>query len=127
MDNRALGVELTALRLAAGLTQTVLADRMGTTQAAVARAEGGRLSPRMDFLDRWARACGLPLTLVLGQQQATPNAEMRRAITRDVFGKNNWNPYERKLTDVERRTLAAMGAQPGRSKQAASRGLARSA
>ena len=127
MDNRALGVELAALRLAAGLTQTILADRMRTTQAAIARAEGGRLSPRMDFLDRWARACGLPLTLVLGQEKKTPNAEMRRAMTRAIFGKNNWNPYERKLTDVERGTLTAMGAKPARSKRAESNAVARSA
>jgi transcriptional regulator with XRE-family HTH domain len=122
MDNRTLGVELAALRIAAGFTQTVLADRMGTTQAAIARAEGGRLSPRLDFLERWARACGLPLTLVLGQEQETPSAEMRRAMTRAIFGTNNWNPYERKLTDIERRTLTAVGGK--RAERAPSRGVA---
>jgi transcriptional regulator with XRE-family HTH domain len=114
-------VELNALRLAAGLTQAALADRMGTTQAAIARAESGRLSPRLDFADRWARACGLPLKLVLGDADDPFDPVKRRAMTRAMFGANNWNPFDRDLTEVERRTLSATGIHPeqfeGRSRR----------
>jgi len=85
---------------------------MGTTQAAIARAESGRLSPRLDFADRWARACGLPLKLVLGESEDPFDPVKRRAMTRAIFGDNNWNPYDRTLSDVERRTLTATGIRP---------------
>ena len=45
-------------RVAAGLTQEALAERMGTTQSAVARLEGGRVSPTVDTLRRYAKAVG---------------------------------------------------------------------
>ena len=108
--------------MAAGLTQAALAERMGTTQAAIARAESGRLSPRIEFVDRWARACGLALTLVLGENPKVPDLGTRRALTRTLFGENNWNPYERDLTEVERRTLVAIGSGPERFDRTRSRG-----
>lgn len=45
-------------RAEAGLTQGALAERMGTTQSAVARLEGGRVSPTVDTLRRYAKAVG---------------------------------------------------------------------
>ena len=45
-------------RVAAGLTQEALADRMGTTQSAVARLEGGRVSPTVETLRKYAKAVG---------------------------------------------------------------------
>ena len=45
-------------RAEAGLTQEALAERMGTTQSAVARLEGGRVSPTVETLRRYAKAVG---------------------------------------------------------------------
>ena len=45
-------------RAAAGLTQEALALRMGTTQSAVARLEGGRVSPTVETLRKYAKAVG---------------------------------------------------------------------
>ena len=45
-------------RAEAGLTQEALAERMGTTQSAVARLEGGRVSPTVDTLRKYAKAVG---------------------------------------------------------------------
>ena len=42
----------------AGLTQAALAERMGPTQSAVARLEGGRVSPTVDTLRKYAKAVG---------------------------------------------------------------------
>lgn len=51
------------LRTGAGLTQTELARRMGTTQSAVARVEGGGSTPTLDLLDRVGRALGVEIVL----------------------------------------------------------------
>jgi ribosome-binding protein aMBF1 (putative translation factor) len=51
------------LRDEAGLTQTELARRMGSTQSSIARMEAGSQTPRIDLLDRLGRALGTPLTL----------------------------------------------------------------
>ncbi len=54
---RVLEAMLTA-RAEAGLTQAALAERMGTTQSAVARLEGGRVSPTVETLRKYAKAVG---------------------------------------------------------------------
>lgn len=45
-------------RAQAGLTQEALAERMGTTQSAIARLEGGRVSPTVETLRKYAKAVG---------------------------------------------------------------------
>lgn len=52
-----------ALRTRAGLTQTELARRLGTTQSSVARIESGGSLPTLDMLARLARATGTPLRI----------------------------------------------------------------
>jgi ribosome-binding protein aMBF1 (putative translation factor) len=52
-------------REAAGLTQTELARRMGTTQSAIASIEAGARTPTVDLLERLARACGRHLTITI--------------------------------------------------------------
>jgi transcriptional regulator with XRE-family HTH domain len=48
--------ELVAGRRAAGLSQTELAARMGTSQSAVARLERGGMDVRLSTLERYAAA-----------------------------------------------------------------------
>jgi predicted transcriptional regulator len=48
-------------RAQAGLTQEALAERMGTTQSAIARLEGGRVSPTVETLRKYAKAVGKTL------------------------------------------------------------------
>jgi DNA-binding XRE family transcriptional regulator len=43
------------LRIAAGLTQTVLAKRCGINRAAICRLESGRLTPTLPTLERLAK------------------------------------------------------------------------
>ena len=54
----ALARELIAARVRAGLTQTELARRMGTTQSAIARLESGAQMPSVKTLLRFAKATG---------------------------------------------------------------------
>lgn len=50
-------------RTIAGLTQTELALRMGTTQSVIARLESGRVQPTTATLQRLARATGTRLRI----------------------------------------------------------------
>ncbi len=47
-----------AARIAAGLTQAEVAARAGTTQSAIARLEGGSVSPSIETLRKYAKAVG---------------------------------------------------------------------
>ncbi len=51
-----LSRELIAARVRAGLTQAELAERMGTTQSAIARLESGARLPSVKTLLRFAKA-----------------------------------------------------------------------
>ncbi len=57
-DEFDLARELIAARVRAGLTQAELAERMGTTQSAVARIEGSKQLPSVKTLLRYAEATG---------------------------------------------------------------------
>jgi DNA-binding XRE family transcriptional regulator len=57
------GYLLRTVRESAGLTQTQLAEQMGITQQAIARAERWSSNPTIAFMRRWASACGRNLEL----------------------------------------------------------------
>lgn len=61
-ERRRLVEELTELRKAARLSQTEVAARMGTSQSAVARLEGGDADVRASTLERYAAAIGSQIT-----------------------------------------------------------------
>jgi DNA-binding XRE family transcriptional regulator len=65
------------LRTEAGLTQAQLAERMGTTQSAIARMEGGGSQPSLDTLEKLARAVGADLVIGFG-----PNLSGNRSIAK---------------------------------------------
>lgn len=54
------------LRTEAGLTQAELAARMGTTQSAIARMEGGGVRPTLETLEKLAHAVGSDLVVGVG-------------------------------------------------------------
>src|SRR6516164_7757474 len=60
-QRRRLVAELTAQRRSAGLSQTEVAARMGTSQSAVARLETGEADVRVSTLERYAAAIGSQL------------------------------------------------------------------
>ena len=64
-DEFALIEALVRARTAAKLTQAELAQRLGTTQSAIARLEGGRVAPSFATLRRYAAATGTRLTVGL--------------------------------------------------------------
>jgi DNA-binding Xre family transcriptional regulator len=60
-QRRRLVAELIAQRRSAGLSQTEVAARMGTSQSAVARLETGEADVRVSTLERYAAAIGSQL------------------------------------------------------------------
>ena len=52
-------------RLAAGLTQEELAERMATKQTVIARLESGKVKPSTRTLERLAAATGTRLRMIL--------------------------------------------------------------
>ena len=69
-----LAFEIRALREKKGLSQRQLAELVGTTQSAIARLEGGRISPSLPTLDRIANALDAELTVTLTDSQQVLNA-----------------------------------------------------
>jgi len=57
--------ELLRARLRAGISQAELAERMGTSQSAIARLESGRTLPSAKTLIRFAEATGSKIKLQL--------------------------------------------------------------
>jgi DNA-binding XRE family transcriptional regulator len=64
-DEFAMAETFIRARAHANLTQEQVAERMGTTQSAVARLESGRSKPSMRTLERFADAVGAKVKLVL--------------------------------------------------------------
>ena len=69
--------EFLKARAAAGVTQAEVAERIGTTQSAVARLESGRgkHSPSIATLEKYAHALGCRLELRLVSEMVSGKAE----------------------------------------------------
>jgi len=67
-----LAAALLEARTRAGLTQEQVARRMKTTQAVVARLEGGGSKPSTRTLERYAEATGSRLRITFEPEHARP-------------------------------------------------------
>ena len=72
-DRTRLVRELAEQRQAAGLSQTEIAARMGTSQSAVARLESGTADVRASTLERYAAAVGSQITWKLNRPEEGPS------------------------------------------------------
>jgi predicted transcriptional regulator len=72
---RELLAELVAQRRAAGLSQSEVAGRMGTSQPAIARLEAGDVDARMSTVQRYAAAIGRTVELRLDPGPASTNRQ----------------------------------------------------
>lgn len=102
-EGYALIEALVRARTAAKLTQAELARRLGTTQSAVARLEGGRVSPSLETFRRYAEATGTRLTVGLVPRTASqgqPGGDLEDA-------RNNRDSYRKPATQRQARTETA--------------------
>lgn len=107
MNAYEIGMRLADARRAAGLTQAALAERMGTSQSVIARAESGGATPRIDLIERIAKATGATITLGFGGAPPA-RAELRRRVRR-ALGPKPFDPRDRNPTPIEIRSLEADG------------------
>jgi transcriptional regulator with XRE-family HTH domain len=70
----ALASALIAARSRAGLTQEELAEKMDTSQSAIARMESGRTIPSGSTLKRFARATGTRLRITFEPTKSSKRA-----------------------------------------------------
>ncbi len=69
-DEFALASQLIGARARANLSQAEVAERMNTSQSAVARLESGRTRPSTRTLEKFASATGMKLRFVFEPQKA---------------------------------------------------------
>ncbi|HAR94680.1 MAG TPA: transcriptional regulator [Deltaproteobacteria bacterium] len=76
--------EFLKARAAAGITQAEVAERIGTTQSAIARLEsgGGKHSPSLSTLQRYAHALGCRLELRLVKEAMKTDGLTKRSTGR---------------------------------------------
>jgi transcriptional regulator with XRE-family HTH domain len=110
MTKSEIGLILASSRRRSGKTQAELAQAMGTTQPAIARAEAGYRMPTLGFIDRWARATGAPISLRLGETtRKMQPVVVRRAMVRSLLGPGRFNPWDRNPSPVEAELLEQSG------------------
>lgn len=64
-DNPRLDIvrQLKEVRTSSGITQQVLAERVGTKKSNISRLESGRYNPSLDFLVKVAEGLGKEITV----------------------------------------------------------------
>jgi transcriptional regulator with XRE-family HTH domain len=93
-------------RAAAGLTQQQLAQRLGTTQSAVARLESARSNPRISTLERALRACGMEMSLTAQPAKSSVDETMIAYRLR-LSPAERLKLFERTYADMRKFALAA--------------------
>src|SRR3546814_18942558 len=102
-------MQIRALREARGLSQRELAERVGTTQSAIARLEGGNILPSLPTLDKIAEALGAELSVALvdlktvcvGHTSSPPSTRFNARRSEERRGgkecvstcRSRWSPY----------------------------------
>lgn len=67
---RQIAQQIIALRQRSGMTQSELAERVGTQQSAISRLENATSNPSLSFVMRVAEALGAEVNVVLDTQDA---------------------------------------------------------
>jgi transcriptional regulator with XRE-family HTH domain len=112
MKSSEVGLGLRRARIRAGMSQSKLAGRMGTSQSAIARAESGLTQPTLDFVERFAAATKQPLqmgSLVILAVQPADASESKATRVRRALGDYVFNPWDRNPTPIEQQLLEARG------------------
>lgn len=71
--NRAVGVELRAMRLEAGLTQSTVATALGKPQSYVSKLESGERSLRLDEVHDYVAALDMQIGIFMWRVQVCIN------------------------------------------------------
>ncbi len=72
-----IGSNIKATRKRAGLTQSQLADMLGTSQQAVGKWESGKTVPGAESIAKIAEACGVPELIIRSGSSTAKYGELR--------------------------------------------------
>lgn len=94
-NNNEIGENIYRLRVAAELSQSQLAERLGLTRSAISQYESGRIKPRMGTVEKLANVFSVPKTDIIGPAPGTgqPADDAAMALADD----------EKALVDLYRR------------------------
>jgi transcriptional regulator with XRE-family HTH domain len=106
-----IGQSLRQARTAAGLSQSELARRLGTTQSAVARAENDGIEPSIGYIRRVSAATGQPITVRIVPPVPIAEDEARRRWS--AADGREFDPWSRDPAPAEVRQLKRSGVERG--------------
>ena len=97
------GEMLASARERAGLSQTALAAKSGTSQSAIARLERGQVSPSLGTIRRLLGAAGFDIQIILVARDAADPviAAYKRDVDRTLLRDNLSKSVDRRLRDIE--------------------------
>ncbi len=79
--------EIIRVRAGNHLTQAEFAQKIGTKQSVISRAESGRIVPSLRFLDKIAQVFGLQLVMKFEEKQAVVQASPAEPVKHIASGK----------------------------------------
>lgn len=97
-----LGPRLAERRRELGLTQSVMAERMGIAEESLSRLESGRVVPTIERLIQFCDVLGLSLDDVLRQVSAVPSDEAK-VLMKSI---EDLTPAQREVVLANARNLA---------------------
>jgi transcriptional regulator with XRE-family HTH domain len=103
-----IGNRLAQARRKARLSQAEVARRMGTSQPAISRAESGRCTATLSFLERFAAATSSDVRRLVRPSAPLSDRQRRDRVRRALEGRV-FDPWDREPTLAEARSLEADG------------------
>jgi transcriptional regulator with XRE-family HTH domain len=105
------GARFRDARLAAGLSQDVLADRLGITKSAISQWELGNKSPRFELWAGIRRELGLSLDQLISGEHVQPSGALRAAEPMAHYPIGKTAPSETRIRESARIFAQLNGAQ----------------
>lgn len=79
-----IGHRLKLFRVAAGLKQGVLAEKLDVSNNHVYMVESGRREPSLDYVTRFSKTVNIPLSVIF-MEQANPKDAKARKLTENIM------------------------------------------
>ena len=112
-----IGQRLREIREAKGLSQVAISDATGLVQPYLSRVENGHTVPGVETLEKWARALGMPLYVLLYEGEGPPQPlKLSRENEQELWGDSEresqalfeLRQYLAKMNDRERKILLSL-------------------
>lgn len=84
------GLRVRAARAATQMTQTELADRLGTTKATISKIENSAIQPSIDWAERLAKALNTDVAVLAGIEKAATLPELVMVPVIGLIAAGNW-------------------------------------